>query len=71
MCRTKLKRSIGKYNNLVDTSIKHSGQSATAVHCRVCMFDMVDSALSYGRVLIVCSLFQESQNGKESSLHEI
>ncbi len=35
------------------------------------MFDMIDTALSYGIALIVCSFIQESFSLKESSLHEI
>ena len=44
---------------IVDTSIKHpiSGQSNTNYYGKrlyVQMFDMVDTAFSYGRALIVC-----------------
>ncbi len=35
------------------------------------MFDKVDTAFSYGKVLIVCWFIQESSQVKESSLHEI
>ncbi len=35
------------------------------------MFDMVDTLLSHGRALIVCSFLQESSKIKESRLHEI
>ena len=34
-------------------------------------YNMIDTAFSYGRVLIVCSFLQESSKVKESSLHEI
>ena len=55
-CRTKQKHSICKYKT-VDTSIEHSnsGQSTTAVKgCMYVVFDMEDTAFSYGRVSIVC-----------------
>ena len=35
------------------------------------MLNVVDTAFSYERVLIVCYFLQESSNVKESSLHEI
>ncbi len=35
------------------------------------MFDMVDTAFSYGREMIVCLFLQESLKVKESSLYEI
>ena len=35
------------------------------------MFDMEDTAFSYGRAWIVCYFVQESSQVKESSLHEI
>ncbi len=35
------------------------------------MFDMVDTAFSYGRGLIVCSSLQEFSKAKESTLHVI
>ncbi len=35
------------------------------------MLDMVDTASSYGRALIICQFLQESFKVKESSLHEI
>ncbi len=35
------------------------------------MFDIVDTAFSYGRAVIVCKFIQESSKVKESSLHEI
>ena len=34
------------------------------------MFDMVDTAFSYGRGLIVCKFLQDSFKVKESSWHE-
>ncbi len=43
--------------NIVDTSIEHwnSGQSITVVKgCMYIMFNVVDTAFSYWRVLIVC-----------------
>ncbi len=40
--------------NIAETSIKHqiSGWSTNVV--TGCMFDMVDTAFSYGRALIIC-----------------
>ena len=35
------------------------------------MFDMVDTAFRYWRVVIVCLFLQEFYKVKESSLHEI
>ena len=35
------------------------------------MFDIVVTALSYGRALIICKFLRESFKVKESSLHEI
>ncbi len=35
------------------------------------LFHMADTAFSYGRVLIVCYIFQESSKVKESSWHKI
>ena len=35
------------------------------------MVDMVGTAFSYGRALIVCQFLQESSKVKESSFHEI
>ncbi len=35
------------------------------------MFDMVDTAFSYGRALIACYFFQESFRVEESSLYGI
>ena len=35
------------------------------------MFDMIDTAFSYWKALIVCYFFQESSKVKESSLYEI
>ncbi len=35
------------------------------------MFDVVDTAWSYWRALVVCLFLQESFKVKESSLHEI
>ncbi len=35
------------------------------------MFNVVDTAFSYGRVLIICYFLQESSKVKASSLHEI
>ena len=39
--------------------------------CMYIMFDIVDTAFSYGREMIVCLFLQESSKVKESSLHEI
>ncbi len=35
------------------------------------IFSVVDTALSYGRALIICLFLQESFKVKQSSLHEI
>ncbi len=68
--------------NAVSANIKHSidtpstrqisGQSTTVVKgCMHIMFDIVDTAFSFGRALIICEFIQESFKVKESSLHEI
>ena len=46
----------------VDTSIKHesSCQSITVVKGYMYMFNVVDTALRYGRTFIVCIFLQES-----------
>ncbi len=58
--------------NIADTSIKHliSCQSTTMVNgFMYIMVDMVDTAFSYGRALIVCEFLQETLKVKESIVY--
>ena len=53
----KVKTQYVQISNNIDTSIKHaiSGQSTPKVKgCMDIMFDMVDTAISYWRALMVC-----------------
>ncbi len=54
-------------SNIIDTAIKHSlsGQATPVVEgCMNIMFDMVDTAFTYCRALIVCLFLQESSKVK-------
>ncbi len=67
--------------NAVSANTKHGRYFHQTSHFRsihncskrlyVHMFDVVDTAFSYGRALIICLLVQESSKVKESSLHEM
>ena len=61
--------------NITDTSIKHTISDKSTPMVKGCMyiimFDMVETAFSYGRLLVVCQFRRESTKVKESSLHVI
>ncbi len=70
----KVKTQYVQISNIIDTSIKRliSDQSTPMVKsCMYIMFDVVDTAFSYWRVLVICQFLQESSKVKESRLYVI
>ncbi len=67
----KVKMQYVQISNLIDTSIKRPTFRTVVKSFMDIMFDMVDTAFSYWRALIVCWFLQESSKVKESSLHVI
>ena len=60
--------------NIIDVSIKTCNLRSVHSHGKRLyghIFDMVDTAFSYCRALIVCYFLQESSKVKESTLHVI